>query len=267
MCSKAITCGISASRPFPRGLSPDPADLAGPPFPVAAPATTGAGLYLGGFAGANFLAEKTLGLGGLELGYSYQVGRFVFGPRIDAFWRPDSSESFYQWTPAPASSGSGFGRGGSRGLGAPAQFQAANHVSASFFSTVVGRFGYEVSDNFLPYFTAGLVASGLSMDTSVTGSMPSGRWGFRQSDLPPRRSARVYSANSLNQTRTGLTAGGGFEYRLTRNWSLQLDYKYFAFPKVTLETPAYANGVQVTGFRLWDKGWGNILSLGAIRYF
>lgn len=243
----------------------DPADLAGPPFPGAAPTTNWAGLYLGGFAGANFLAHKTLGLGGLELGYSYQVGRFVFGPRIDAFWRPDSSESFYQWTPAPA--GSGFGHGGYGGWGAPAQFQAANHVSANFFSTVVGRFGYEVSDDFLPYFTAGLIASGLSMDTTVTGSV--GGWGLRDSDLPPRRfrSASVYGANSLDQTRTGLTAGGGAEYRVTRDWSLELDYKYFAFPKVTLSTPAYANGVQVTGFRLWDKGWGNILSLGAIHYF
>lgn len=231
---------------------------ADPVFPGAAPTTNWAGLYVGGFAGANFLAHKTLGLGGLELGYSYQVGRFVFGPRIDAFWRPDSSESFYQWTPAPAGSVSSFGYRGYGGWGAPAQFQAANHVSANFFSTVVGRFGYEVSDDFLPYFTAGLIASGLSMDTTVTGSV--GGWGIRGGHV-------VYGANSLDQMRTGLTAGGGFEYRLTRNWSLELDYKYFAFPKVTLSTPAYANGVQVTGFRLWDKGSGNILSLGAIHYF
>ncbi len=237
------------------------ADVAGSPVRDAAPATNWAGLYLGGFGGANFLATKTLGLGGVQIGYSYQVGRFVFGPRIDAFWRPNSSNSFDQWTESLNILWEG------RQLFLPAQFQAANHFSANFFSTVVGRFGYEVSDNFLPYVTAGLIMGGASMDTAVTGVIPPsvGHGG----DLPSLRfpGVIIYGANSLDQMRTGLTAGGGFEYRLTRNWSLQLDYKYYAFPKVTLYTPAYANGVQVTSFTFWNKGWGNILSLGANYHF
>ncbi len=173
--------------------------------------------------------------------------------------------------------GSGFGRPGWP-VGQLAQFEAANHFSANFFSTVVGRFGYEVSGNFLPFVTAGLIMGGASMDTAITGSIP-GRVVAQYSDLPSRGgggvggvwgglgSHIVYGANSLDQMRTGLTAGGGFEYSLTRNWSLQLDYKYFAFPKLTLYTPAYANGVQVTSFRLSEKGWGNILSLGANYHF
>jgi opacity protein-like surface antigen len=265
----------------PAFAAADPAESSGLPGLGAAPAANWAGLTLGGFGGANFLANKTLGLGGLQAGYSYQVGRFVFGPRIDAFWRPYSSNSFDQWTPSTSIWQRGWP------VGQISQFQAANHFSANFFSTVVGRFGYEVTGNFLPYVTAGLIMGGASMDTTVAGSisgwgggttwlgmygsvlgvLPRGYGNGR--DLPPRRGsgASVFGANSLDQTRTGLTAGGGFEYGLTRNWSLQLDYKYFAFPMMTLHTPAFANGVQVTSFTLWNKGWGNILSLGANYHF
>lgn len=86
-------------------------------------------------------------------------------------------------------------------------------VKADWFATLSGRLGFTWGG--LLFFAKGGAA-----------------WGNFQYDNPCP--ATCISTNYVaKETRSGWTAGGGFEYALTNNWSAKLEYDYLDFGKAT----------------------------------
>jgi outer membrane immunogenic protein len=126
---------------------------------------------------------------GVQAGYNWQVGGWVFGVEGDINW---------------ADINSGFTGGFS------SRFPAIGPVAASsdieWFGTIRGRIGYAF-DRFLIYGTAGFAFTDVSYAVAYGG--PGGPVAGSSSDL-----------------RTGWTAGGGVEWAFANNWSAKVEYLY-----------------------------------------
>ena len=199
------------------------------------PAANWAGFYLGASGGANvaLLTGGALAFGGLRGGYNWQFNHVVVGVQAETNWRPDAHSAVTNWND-----------------GAGTQYQANHGFTANFISTLTTRLGYEVAERFLPFIFGGLALSEGGLWTTATGlSGPN---------------AGASGANSLDQMRVGWTLGGGLEYRLTSNWSVEAQYAYFSFPqRMVLLTPISLGGTQVNSFTLSNRGFGSLISLGA----
>jgi opacity protein-like surface antigen len=131
-------------------------------------------------------------LGGSEIGYNYQAGKWVFGVEGDTSWtnargaRPCPNGFFYNC-----------------------------EVSMSWLSTVTGRVGY-TWDRLLTYVKAGaIVARGQAHFVCNTHSQPT--------TVP----LIGCPAQSDSKTQAGWTAGLGYEFGLTRNISATGEIMYF----------------------------------------
>jgi len=137
-------------------------------------------------------------LGGLQIGYNYQMGPWVIGLEAD-----------FSWT----------GIGGSR-ISSPiiqndgTPFPGSGYLYANqeinWYGTLRPRFGYAVMPTLLLYGTGGLAYGdvGYSANTNF---------------LPP---GNVAYPTSFSKTKVGWTAGGGLEYALTRCWTVKAEYLY-----------------------------------------
>jgi opacity protein-like surface antigen len=138
-------------------------------------------------------------LGGIQAGYRHQFGRFVVGIQGDYSWSGISS-NFNCFT---------FGN------------QVCN-ANAQWFSTLTGSFGGLITPQALLYIKGGGAAIR-----------------DQYSDVALSNASRGLNGNFVNsapgvpfeadQTRLGWTVGAGFEYMLTRNWSVFGEYDYMNF--------------------------------------
>ena len=201
-------------------------------LPVKAPAAplpaayNWTGLYVGGhiggawidetasFAGTSLIATSTIGreyqlnhqgfLGGVQLGYNYQIQNWVLGVQGD-----------FSWTDANTSTTS---------IG---NVVAATEVLTSktkSIATVTGRFGYALN-NWLFFVKGG----GAWADMEYGGS----------ASFPPVTT--VYENTS--KTRSGWTVGGGIEWGIWDKWSAQLEYDYLDFGTDRITANAIGGGV------------------------
>jgi opacity protein-like surface antigen len=196
-------------------FAPDPATGGGPVFAKAAiyeaPPPPAAynwnGFYIGAYLGAdwghtswNFVGTgATIDphfaglLGGGEIGYNYQVGKWVFGVEGDV------------------------GRTNARGAQpCPTGFFYNCEINTNWLSTATARVGYAYWDRLLTYVKAGAVIAQDRADIVCdTGSRPTG--GIV--DGCP--------SQSDSKTRTGWTVGWGTEFGLTQNLSVKTETMYF----------------------------------------
>jgi outer membrane immunogenic protein len=93
-----------------------------------------------------------------------------------------------------------------------------------YLGTVRGRLGWLFSPTLLVFGTGGLAYGGVKASTNVSVVMPANFGGV---DLNPS------SNSSLSQTRTGWTAGGGFEWMFAPRWSAKVEYLYYDLGSVT----------------------------------
>lgn len=153
------------------------------------------------------------GLGGLQLGYNWQLNRnWLVGLETDFDWS--------------GMKGSGSGSGTAVGPG-PVFFPFTNAVSekVDWFGTVRARLGYLPTNNLLTYATGGFAygrVADTGNDTFAVGitSGGAGPFGFNCAAATP-----CFSGSSTTMA-TGWTLGAGFEYMLMRNWTLKAEYLY-----------------------------------------
>jgi outer membrane immunogenic protein len=127
--------------------------------------------------------------GGVQLGYNWQTGGFVFGGEADiAYGNINGS------TPCPN----------------PA-FSCRSDVN--WLGSVRGRVGYAFS-NVLIYGTGGLGLGGVRIETVLPGG-----------SVPPSGGP----ANGERRTLAGWTAGAGAEVAFSSNWSVKAEYLYYGF--------------------------------------
>ena len=191
------------------------ADLAAPVYkapPASVAPFNWSGFYIGGHAGygwnnadvtvvtgtATFptgttTSENTSGfLGGGQIGFNYQIDRFVLG-----------AEGTFSWS----------GIDGDNDTASPVTAGVVSHVHSQtdWIGTATARVGY-APDNWLFYVKGGAAWAAYKTDTSVTGT-----------------AGATTATLSGSETRSGWTVGAGAEYALTPNWSVKVEYDYLDF--------------------------------------
>jgi outer membrane immunogenic protein len=112
-----------------------------------------------------------------------------------------------------------------------------------YLGTVRGRLGFLPTASFLPstslmgYLTAGLAYGGATSSTAITGG-----------ETPNTDSTNIAGAGTYSGTRIGYTFGGGFEWMLSRNWTVKAEYLHY-----DLGTATYSNG-RMTAFAVGLPG-------------
>ena len=143
--------------------------------------------------------------GGVQAGYNWQTGHFVFGAEADFSWSRMSATSTV--TPIIRNNGTPF----------PGTSFLTAHQDTKWFGTVRPRAGAAFDRVFL-YGTGGL-AYGHVNHAANSDFRPVGPPGpFR------------YPA-SLSKTKTGWTVGGGAEVAISKHWSWKAEYLYYDLRK------------------------------------
>ncbi|HWV51133.1 outer membrane protein [Pseudorhodoplanes sp.] len=189
------------------------ADIASPVYkaPVAAPAYSWTGFYIGGHVGygwgeaaatptgiVGLIADpfrfNTNGfMGGATVGYNYQYGNIVIG-----------TEGEIAWSDIDGSGGGNllFGLGGSTLTGTYQNKWNANvstRIGVAFNTVLVyGKAGVAWANN----------------DYSVTASIPAAPFAY---------------ASTISETETGWIVGGGVEWAFAGNWTMKIEGTYMDF--------------------------------------
>jgi len=161
-------------------------------FYIGAQLGTDWGFTRWNIAGAGATNPRFAGfLGGGEIGYNYQVGKWVLGVEGDLSWtnargaRPCPNGFFYNC-----------------------------EISVNWLSTATARIGYAYWDRLLAYVKGG---AAIARDRiQIVCNTPS----------PPTNVVGC-PAQSDSQTKAGWTVGGGSEFGLTRNVSVKAEIAYF----------------------------------------
>ena len=174
-----------------------------------------------GFADLTFLDDGATAdprfagfLGGGEIGYNYQVDKWVFGLEGDL-----------AWTNAH----------GARSC--PIGFFANCEINMNWLSTVTGRIGYAYWDRLLIYVKGG---AAIAADRAVAACTPNS----------PSTILLVVGcpASSDSKTKVGWTAGLGSEFGLTRNVSVKSEIVYFDLGSDRYTTAGIPTDIQRNGF-------------------
>lgn len=143
-------------------------------------------------------------LTGIQLGYNYEIGKFVIGAETD-FSLADiqNKSSFVHVGPI-----------------LPFAFYTTSaEQRMQWFGTLRGRLGFTPVNNLMIYGTGGLAYGRVEYAGNIN------------------RSAILVNFDLLGSdtvTKTGWTAGGGIEYALSNRWSVKGEYLYYDLGSETL---------------------------------
>jgi opacity protein-like surface antigen len=153
-------------------------------------------------------------LGGGEIGYDYQLGKWVFGLEGDLAWT-----NAHGARPCPIG------------------FFANCQINTNWLSTATGRIGYAYWDRFLTYLKGGAAIARDRAEAACTPDSPS-------TILP------VVGCPSSGDSRTsvGWTAGLGSEFGLTRNVSVKSEIMYFDLGSDRYAIAGIPTDIRRTGF-------------------
>jgi outer membrane immunogenic protein len=140
-------------------------------------------------------------IGGGEIGYNWQFGKFVIGIAADFLGSGMDGEE--TTSPIFTTAGTPFFN--------PNSFLQANQ-SVDWFGTVRARFGFAPVCRLLIYGTGGFAYANERFDGIAFFGPPTA--GFF--DYPASR----------DETDTGWTAGGGLEFAIARHWTIKAEYLY-----------------------------------------
>jgi outer membrane immunogenic protein len=136
--------------------------------------------------------------GGVQAGYNWQSGQFVFGVEAD-FQGADITGTAVQ-TPIIQNNGTPFPGAG---------FLSA-HERLDWFGTVRLRAGFTPVDRLLLYVTGGVAYGDVNYSA--------------QTDFRPVGTEQYPAA--FSRTKVGWTAGAGAEWAFAQNWSAKIEYLY-----------------------------------------
>jgi outer membrane immunogenic protein len=184
--------------------------------PMVAPALSWTGPYLGINAGAAWLrtdfdAHDALSVPFTESARARNVG-FTIGGTAGYNWQLQNFllgvEGDFNWADVKASGATHYTGGGNNPF--------TSEISS--LATVRARAGFLVTPSLLVYATGGYAAGRIKQSSTDFG-------GF-----------------AADSTRSGWTAGGGGEYRLTPNWTVKAEVLYLDFGKTELQGSSLGAG-------------------------
>jgi opacity protein-like surface antigen len=196
--------------------------------PSAQAAYIWTGFYIGAYLGADWgntnwtFADGSIDphfaglLGGGEIGYNYQIGKWVFGVEGD------------------------MGATNARGVQpCPSGFFYNCEINFAWLSTATARIGYAYWDRLLAYLKAGaVVAQDRAQSVCDTGSRPTVT-GVVLVGCP---------SNGDSNTRAGWTVGWGTEFGLTQNVSVKTELMYFDLGSDRYSIAGVPADIQRNGF-------------------
>lgn len=168
-------------------------------------------------------------IGGVQLGYNYQVGeKIVLGFETDFLGTGISGSSF--------TNNYVKGSGDLKIADIPVQNSSTStgttavYAGLDYLGTVRGRIGYLVMPNLLVYGTGGFAYGGARAQVSQ----------FASETIEVRNAVSgtgTWAGSGLQtQTLAGWTAGGGLEYMFTPNWSLKGEALYWNLGSMNVNT-------------------------------
>jgi outer membrane immunogenic protein len=157
--------------------------------------------------------------GGIQGGYNWQVGNFVFGGEGD-FGAFDLGKSVSKSGTFPVAF-----------LGDA--YTLNESMSTDWLITLRGRLGYTVMPQLLLYATAGIALTDFKFsssysDNAIDSTFPGGT-----------------GSQSVSNVRTGWTIGGGGEWAVDSRWSIKAEYLYMDFGSTNF-TVALSNTADYT---------------------
>jgi outer membrane immunogenic protein len=190
-------------------------------------------------AGTSSTAPRGV-IGGVDVGYNWQVGHFVLGLEAD----------FSGWDMSSSAGVVGVGNPTIPAVppipGTP--FTSTTSTSSNWLFTARPRLGF-ANGNQLLYLTGGLAVSSVSFAQSIvlTG------YGQRPGTGPTL-------AGAASSTQAGWTAGFGIEYALSWNWLIKAEYLYVSFPNQS--AAQVISGVPASSGTVTDKLSASIARAG-----
>jgi outer membrane immunogenic protein len=222
MMNKSLIAGVALILLGSAGVRA--ADLPVAPLPPAAlpaPVFLWTGFYVGANVGAGWArnnwsdtlfltsfnnSNNGVFIAGGQIGFNYQIGRFVVG----AEWDADGAAN------------SGRGAAVSIPTGAAIVVSSNNH----FISTLAARFGYATVDHWLFYGKAG---GGWVGNSNVT-----------VTDITTGVSLSCGNFNSCGNNNGGWLLGAGIEWMFVPNWSVKVEYDYIGLGNRSFTIPGTA---------------------------
>jgi outer membrane immunogenic protein len=238
-----LTAAAAAAGSAP-ALAQDPVALLPPPEPVS----SWQGIYLGASVGASWLqsVQDDLGavpgvtlanaaavmtggssstvngvgwLGGLNLGYNFQSGNFVYGLEADISWLGRTS----------ASSNGAFASNYlsvAHGYIIPTNGTTFRSSQINGLGTFRARFGFDFNGT-LPYVTLGVAGADIKNTFGINAT---------------NTFNGLANSASVSQTKwvPGIVLGSGIEHRLNQNWSLRGEVDWIGFETRSLNNPLFS---------------------------
>jgi len=230
--------GLSATGGIRYQFTPDA--IAKMPVKAKAPiveAVNWTGFYVGGFGGALLgRADWNYGTGaanphvgggivGGNIGYDYQIGRWVFGVEADLGWTNMNGGA------ACAGLGAGIFKFFPQFGGIPEapMFQMTCNGSAQWLATATARLGY-AWERALYYVKGGGAWTNAQFSATCNAPLNPSNGNRDQECTNPV----ALPTNGLSATTdlAGWTVGYGIEFALTRNWSAKAEYNWVDFGRV-----------------------------------
>lgn len=156
-------------------------------------------------------------IGGLQIGYNWQINQFVLGAEAD--FQATGIDGNATQIPIIQNNGTAFATAG--------QLNASERIS--WLGTVRGRIGWAFAPTWLAYATGGLAYG--EVHYSANTDFISGGC-----------AACVQYPASIDKTKVGWTVGGGLEWAFANMWSAKVEYLYVDLgDESTTANPSPAN--------------------------
>ena len=172
--------------------------------------------------------EKGSGfVGGIQGGYNYQVApRFVIGFEADIDGTSLSARGTKTVT-AVANGNASF------------QTTATDKRELDYLGTLRARLGILVRPDLLAFATGGFAYGGVQSSSSFN------QIGLVKSGSP---TAPAFGSGSDDETRVGFTVGGGLEWKISSQWSMNAQYLYYDLGRASYKSGALSADVGPTAF-------------------
>ncbi len=139
-------------------------------------------------------------IGGAEIGYNWQIDRWVTGLEADlSYSKMGAGVTYY----APE-------------IGANPETLTSHNTELSWFGTARARLGYLVTPETLFFATGGLAYGHVKVSSTLV----------PEPTFPCARNV-LCSAGSASETRIGWAIGGGVESKIASNWTAKVEYLHF----------------------------------------
>ena len=147
-------------------------------------------------------------IGGVQLGYNWQTGLWVWGIETDFQGSGEKGSTNFLC----GTTGTTCSPGNTAIPGGTAPVSASFNQKIEWFGTLRGRVGYTVTPDILFYATGGLAYGSIKTDGVLTGYNAGG--------------IAVGTGFSNGTTKAGWTVGAGIEGRVSGNWTVKGEYLY-----------------------------------------